>query len=958
MGVDEADETISWAVTKVEGAALTPPSAPATTLHRPRIGRYAVLEVHGRGGAGTVYAAYDDRLDRKVALKVLHPGRRAEEEEQARLWREAQAMAQLSHPNVVTVHEVGRDAEEVFVAMEFLSGPSLDAWLKTKPDPREVLAAFVKAGRGLAAAHARELVHRDFKPHNVSRTDDGAVKVLDFGLALTASEDSDEGTERADMSWSRASSLTRSGTVAGTPAYMSPEQHEAGLIDERSDQYSFCLSLWEGLCGQRPFVANDERALWHAKREGPPPWPGVARVPRAVAAAIRRGLAVDPNDRWPSMDALLAEIAVDPHRRRQRWVLGLTGGGVLVLGGALSWSWAQTGAERCTGASAHLQGIWDDARRTEVEAAMTAVERPFAVAAWERSEVVLSAYAEEWATTHTEACEATTIREEQSAEAMELQMRCLDRARVELRATVDTLADADEGVVRRAHRLTGGLNPLPRCRDLEWLRKRDEHGPAPRSEEAAAVEQGRAHLADARSLIKGGRFDASQRALEEARAALLEVEYVPVQVERELVEGQQFEVRGEYDEAEAAFIRALELSLGQGLRIPAAHAGMKLMFVLTAGRRRADESVRYWSLVWGLAEGDPEMEARARDSYAGLSHERGDYETAEKEFRAVYEYWLDQHGPEHHLVARSQLNIANALFGRGRFEDALAMNEASLAAFQAALGPDHPNVGMARLNRATTLIDLGRYEEAEAGIRGGLAILEAAQGAEHPDLAAVRLNLAKVLGFQGRSREADEENRRALELFEKTLGPEHPNLATLRLNIAAKYEIEDRFDEAEPMIRAALPILEKTLGPDHPTVAVPHNNLGTVLEGQGRDEEAEVEYRSALAIRERSLDADHPKLARSRYVLARFLLDHDRIEEALPLAEKAWPRIRQPDSSVKARSKCAFVLARLLWRIDEPLRDRERARELAQATAKQLRESGDDLAELLRVVEAWIEQHP
>ncbi|MEM7155415.1 MAG: serine/threonine-protein kinase [Myxococcota bacterium] len=955
--VDDA-ETIDSLTTRRDG---TEPASPAVDpVNRLRIGRYVVLAVHGRGGAGTVYAAYDDRLDRKVALKVLQPGRRGDEDEQARLWREAQAMAQLSHPNVVTVHEVGRDADGVFVAMEFLSGESLNTWRRSaKPEPQQVLDVYVRAGQGLAAAHAVGLIHRDFKPHNVVRTDDGAVKVLDFGLARTATETSLDGTNPRDMSLSLASSLTRSGLVAGTPAYMSPEQHEGGLIDERSDQYSFCLSLWEGLCGTRPFVEGDERSLWDAKRQGPPPWPtGSARVPRAVVTAIRRGLAVDPNERWPSMHDLLAELAWDPRRRRQRWVLGIVGGGVVALGGAASWSWAQARAERCSGASAHLQGVWDDERRAEVEAAILGIERPYAGSVWQQTEGALSSYAGEWATAHTEACEATTIRREQSAAAMELQMRCLDRARVELRATVDTLSGADEGVVRRAHQLTGGLQPLARCGDVERLREQEEHGPPPLAEEAEAVEEGRRHLADARSLIRGGLFDASQRSLEEARVALSEVEYVPVRVEQQLAEGAQFEAKGDYAEAEAAFVSALELGLGQNLRTPAANAAMKLMYVLSAGHRRADEALRYWSLVQGLVAGDDSMEMAARGSYAMLSHTRGDYEAAEAEFRAVYEYYLDSHGPQHHTVARVQLNIANALYGRGRLEESAAVSRASLAAFVAALGPQHPNVAAARLNLATTLGDLGHLDEAEAEARAGLVALEAAQGAEHPDLAMVRLNLANLLDRQGRSQEADEENRRALELFEKTLGPEHPNVATLRLNIAAKYEREDRFDEAEPLIRSALAIFERTLGPDHPNLAVPYNNLGAVLEGRGQDDEAEVEYRAAVELRARVLDADHPKLARSRYVLARFLLKRGGIVEALPLAEQAWARLRQPDSSVEARSKCAFVLARLLWAHEAPQRDRQRARELAAATAKQLRASGEDHAELLRDVEQWITAHP
>ena len=275
------------------------------------IGRFAVLRKLGEGGMGAVYAAYDEQLERRVALKLLHDG------DHARLLREAQALARLSHPHVVQIYEAGEFEGHVFVAMEYVEGPTLAAWLAAAPrEVDEILEVFVQAGRGLAAAHERGLVHRDFKPGNVIVGDDGRVRVLDFGLArareslATPRPTEPAAAPRTGDVGLLSSTLTRTGALVGTPAYMSPEQYAGLPIDARSDQFSFCAALYEGLYGQRPFGGETLLELSGNVIAGevrpPPPRPDVAP---AIAAAIVRGLAADPADRWPSIDELLAVLA-------------------------------------------------------------------------------------------------------------------------------------------------------------------------------------------------------------------------------------------------------------------------------------------------------------------------------------------------------------------------------------------------------------------------------------------------------------------------------------------------------------------------------------------------------------------------------------------------------------------------------------------------------------------------
>jgi predicted Ser/Thr protein kinase len=283
------------------------------------IGRFVVLRRLGAGGMGVVYAAYDNELDRRLAIKLVHRAR-AHGDHRGRVRREAQAMARLSHPNVVQVYEVGEYEQQVFVAMEFVIGPTLAEWSKALPISRTrwqlVLDKYIDVGRGLAAAHAVRLVHRDFKPANAIVGNDGRVRVLDFGIARAAEAG---GSGRGVEPGVGAASLTRTSTPLGTPAYMSPEQLERGSVDARSDQFSFCVALYEALYGERPFAGTTMAALTAAVLSGEiRPAPARAEVPSWVREILVRGLATRPEARWASMTELLDALGRDPARLRRR----------------------------------------------------------------------------------------------------------------------------------------------------------------------------------------------------------------------------------------------------------------------------------------------------------------------------------------------------------------------------------------------------------------------------------------------------------------------------------------------------------------------------------------------------------------------------------------------------------------------------------------------------------------
>lgn len=296
-----------------------------------RVGRYRVLRRLGVGGMAVVYNAYDPDLDRNVALKLVDPERLTSSREGARLQREAQAMARVSHPNVVPVYDVGEQDRGVYIAMELVEGDTLKGWLSTMARPwNEVLGVFMHAGRGLAAAHAKGLVHRDFKPENVLIGTDGRPRVLDFGLArpspVLEADDIDEvllpnaGDTFVDMeiveqsvTYQRRVTLdgevTTTGLISGTPAYMAPEQHLGMPATHRSDQFAYCVALWEALYLERPFPGRTAFAIADAVIEGRiNHTPKRTRVPAWVRNILLRGLAKEPEHRFESMSSLMAAM--------------------------------------------------------------------------------------------------------------------------------------------------------------------------------------------------------------------------------------------------------------------------------------------------------------------------------------------------------------------------------------------------------------------------------------------------------------------------------------------------------------------------------------------------------------------------------------------------------------------------------------------------------------------------
>lgn len=449
----------------------------ASDLSGECVGRFRLMERLGAGAMGEVYSAYDEQLDRKVAVKLVKPGVRSRADISERLLREAKTLARLSHPNVVQVYEAGTFRERVYVAMEFVRGVTLDTWRKENADKaswKDVLALFIAAGEGLIAAHRAGLVHRDFKPANVLVGADGRVRVLDFGLARTETTPDDTPSPDAlplDEEHGLLATLTQTGSILGTPAYMSPEQWQAKKVDARSDQFSFCVALYEALYGKRPFQpqTNLQLAKLTADEAYEPP-PKNTPVPKRFWPILERGLAADPDKRHPDMHELLAALSWDPDKQRRSALMAVGALVVLVASIAItSLLSARREANPCRMAGQTVEGAWNGEVRDKIARAFETTKLPYAKTTWERLSSQLDAYTVALRDERVAACEATHVRKEQSAEVLNLRTICLDRRQRHLGALLGAFTQADAQLVEHAAEATAALPRVDGCQDAEAL---------------------------------------------------------------------------------------------------------------------------------------------------------------------------------------------------------------------------------------------------------------------------------------------------------------------------------------------------------------------------------------------------------------------------------------------------------------------------------------------------------
>jgi len=809
------------------------------------IDRYVVLDRVGSGAMGAVYAAYDPELDRKVALKLLRTDIErhgvAAAELRARLLREGQAMARLSHPAVITIFDVGAFGDEIFIAMEFVDGSTLRDWMHPRRPWRDVLALALRAGAGLQAAHDAGIVHRDFKPDNVLVGAAGVeaelrVRVTDFGLAVAPQATLDMPASpgaSGSLSGRISPIVTVAGSVLGSPAYMAPEQMD-GRAGPRADQFSFCVTLYEALYGERPFAGTTIAALADAIRHHriqPPP--AGAQVPRWLRGVLARGLSTDAEQRYPSMTALLAALLANPARRLRRVALAALGVAALVAVG-LGWHTVhEARALECSGGERTLRGTWDPAREAQVAHAFLATGTSYAPVSLAGTRRLLDDYTGAWTTMHRAACEATHVRREQSAALLDLRMLCLDEHRKQLRALVDVLAAADAQTVEHAATAARDLAPIDECADVRGL---DASAPPPRDPVQAARVAALARIADEAHALDGtGKYDRAlamvQHALPDARA----IGYAPRTAKLAYLAGVISLRTGKIDEG----ITLLHESARE------------------AERARSDALLAdAWTVMifaTGIIQGHSE-EALRWAGYAHVAHDRasgGDVGLA-----TILDY-------EGQVLARSG-HAAEGLIAMRR---AVAINEQQF-------GKDDLLTLRAESNMAVVMADQGRFEEARDISKHVMEVHDKLLGPTHPDTLLALENYGALMVTLDRGGEVRALLERGLAAIRQQVGPRTPLAASAELNLAEALAEADRYPEAVALNTDALAILEPLVGGPHPFIAEGLTNLGIDALGVGKPDDAVAPLERALTVHE-ALKSTPVDAAITRFALARALIDRN-----------------------------------------------------------------------------------
>jgi eukaryotic-like serine/threonine-protein kinase len=863
------------------------------------VGRYVVLDRIGAGGMGVVYAAYDPELDRRVALKLLRPDRFGGEAGRSRLLREAQALARLTHPNVVAVHDAGTFGDRVFVAMELVEGETLRQWLEAEPRSwREVLDRFLPAGRGLAAAHAAGLVHRDFKPENVLLGRDGRVRVVDFGLAKALADAAEEPAE-ALAEPGGGTPLTEWGVVLGTPAYMAPEQVRGIAADARSDQFSFCVALYEALYGERPFAGEG------VVREAP----AGTRVPGWLRAVVLRGLKASPEERYPAMDGLLRDLEGDPEAVRRRW---LAAAAIVVLAGGIFGGLGYFQARRaqlCGGADEKLAGVWSLERRRAIHTAFLATRLPFAEDAWTAVERGMDGYVRSWATMRHEACEATRVRGEQSADLLDRRMLCLDQRLGQVDTLADLLARADSQTVQRWPRLLDGLDGLAECGNAVTLLGRT---PLPRDAASRArIQKAQARLAQSRALQAAGKIQPALALAVDVDREAGGLSYKPLQGEATFLLGDLRENAGDLQASKRDVYRALEAAEAGRDDLLKARCWKKLIYVAGFRESHFEEAHRLARLAEAAlarAGGDPSWEAAILDIEASIYSMEGKYQDALREFNRV-------------LALSERYHLQNSFYTTAN-------------------------------NLGSLYHEMGDHERALQSFRQALDQAGPLKGDLHPDTAALEYNLGTVLTDLKRYSEAEVHLRKALATRERILEPDHPDIAESLTGLGVLWDRQDRPEQSLPYQERALRIYTAR-NPGSIGWATAQNNVGDDLRKLGRYPEAVAHLQEGLTALAAGAGADTIYMAGLLDTLGNIYLDWGRPAGAVqPLARAV--AILERQGAPEDRADTELSLARALW---DGGGSRERALALAHQAREGFARAGDVHREELAKVDQWLSRH-
>lgn len=841
------------------------PPEPITLETGERVGRYVIEGRLGSGGMGVVYRAYDPELERAVALKLLAFRSKDRAIERNRLMREGQALAQLSHPNIVTVYDVGAREEDVFIAMELVDGEPLSAWLAdSKRSLEEVLKVFVAAGRGLEAAHRVGILHRDFKPHNVLVGKDGRVRVIDFGLARVSASvsaiqnpnESQESTESHASSLSTQGALhapiTEVGAVIGTPRYMSPEQWDGLEADELSDQFSFCVALYEAIAGQPPFkgpgASRRRRAI--ARQEIAEPRPG-HRVPPWLRKILLRGMSESALVRYENMGALLHELERDRLAVVRR--AGLVGTVAMLLL-VTFWAARDDDVARCASGADEVPSLLDDSRHARVVEQVSVTAKGRAMELVARIDRAVDAFEGRYRESYGAACRAAFGQNVISHAQLDARLSCLARRREQLTVVLEqaTRVTAPDELNRIPTALVE-LSHVRHCERAEPLMT--SFGKGSHTPGSGSLEQ-ELDRAEALTLTAD-----NELALTMVRSVVLQASDPerPHLLARALLhEGILLDRMGEFEAAKAPLARAADLASREGSLDVALRAEIKLLWVM--GYRLLEEEYALsradaLSRLTRLKQLDPEVRATFARTVGMLAV------NADRESQA------------------RALLLESLEFYQGVGDDLMTADVFNRLGILSAQNRDH-------------------LEDAMGFYRQAIAIYEAKVGPTHPSTASVQNNLARVQGLQGRYREAARNYRAALDATEQSLGPEHVHVASIAYNLGEALNFLKQFGRALKYLRKARHIFAQAFGETHAHVLKTDGMIAWTRMDQGNETECLKVARAVIRQLDQGAPPDTAVRIDTLFVAARCASAQGLVDESRGFAERALDVMAKNDARV------------------------------------------------------------
>ncbi len=846
-----------------------PAHAPKLGEH---LGRYLVVERLGAGGMGTVYRAFDPVLARSVAIKLLHS---PQTEVDAALVNEARALAQVSHPNVVHVHEIATDGATTFLVMELVAGETLAQWLATPRSWRAVLSKFIDAARGLEAAHAAGLVHGDFKPANVLLGVEGVVKVADFGLGRATVVD------EAQMATG----------IRGTPAYMSPEVFDGAPADALSDQFSFCVALHEALFGTRPFRGVTMTHLRDVTRAGAPePITDTRGVPRWLQQAVRRGLG--PREtRFASMTALRAHLTRDATRAVRLGAIAVL---AVMAVGAVAFAGVQHRQQQqllCSDAARHLRGVWERTDQERLRAAFTASTSSFAARSLTEVERALNQYAEGWVAARTEVCEATNKRGEQSIAVLDARMGCLDQRLLEFHSLVGLLAEADAALIQLAPKAVANLGPVSSC----------VSGASLDATVNALPEALKQQLASVAALRLAGQFE---NALTLAKTSDQRVEADPELSKSPGARGETLFERAESERmvddwagARADLLEVQLLAEQAGDPLLSIRADTSLGDLLARRFAQGTEGLHWVLLAQAKLKrigASPELEAQMAASLGSIQAVVGQLQEAEVSLRRAVSLRTASASTSPLMVARPMFELSKLLTAMNRSAESIELCRRAIDLVEKQLGPDHPLSLEGRFMLSAALLNSGDIVGAEKEDRQTLERYEATGAPMSAVQAAGFEGLGVELSYLGRLSEAKLSLERALAGYEATRGPNSESVAGVISNLVSIKGGLGEFSDLVPLVRRAVQIYRAGRPPNVERLAMALGNLSRALFATGQRDEGLSAAKESFTLSRQLPDPEGPGLIWSFMNLGEALLDAGHPGEALPLLEKGFALAHGP----------------------------------------------------------------